>query len=63
MDRKEFKAFLKMLMEYDSPYVWKTTSDGLFKDESNYEVLIKLANDQANAYGYTNWIDAYHGLQ
>lgn len=51
--QEEFKAVLEWFMCSDP---WPTT-------KKNYIMVKKLLNRVAEEFGYTDWVDALHGLR
>ncbi|HHT9145632.1 MAG TPA: hypothetical protein ACFYD4_08130 [Candidatus Wunengus sp. YC61] len=52
MTEEQLKAFLELLMCSDP---WPTDGEGKF-------ILENFADEEAQQYGYTDWISAYHAL-
>ena len=53
MTNRQYRAFLDLLMVADP---WPV------EDEENHQIMIDMANDEAEKRGYTDWIDAYHEM-
>lgn len=52
MNTREFRAFLNLFM----------CSDPWPLSDTEHQILTEWADHEAESWGYTDWIDAYHEL-
>ena len=54
MNKEQLKAFLVLLMCSDP---WPVENE-----EGHQEILDSFADEESQRHGYSDWIEAYHGI-